>query len=216
MNLGQIKEMARRCQANKGDLLLIVAGKPDDIYPALDTLRREIADRLELADPSVMSFAFVVDFPLLSKNEEIGGWEAVNNPFTHPRVEDIPLLDTSPGDAIGQNYDIICNGYELASGSIRIHNADLQRKIFRLLGYTDEEAESLFGHMLEAFDFGAPPHGGIGPGIDRTVMLLAGEDTIREVMAFPKTQSAMDLTFGAPSPVTKEQLDELHIDVIEE
>jgi aspartyl-tRNA synthetase len=216
LSLDQIKEMAKRCQANKGDLLLIVAGLPDEIHPALDTLRREIAGRLELADPSVMSFAFVVDFPLLAKDEETGRWEAVNNPFTHPRREDMPLLDTSPGDAIGQNYDIICNGYELASGSIRIHNAELQRKIFRLLGYTDDEAENLFGHMLEAFDYGAPPHGGIAPGIDRIVMLLAGEDTIREVMAFPKTQSAMDLTFGAPSPVTKEQLDELHIDVIEE
>ena len=216
LSLDQIIEMAKRCQADKGDLLLIVAGIPDDIYPALDTLRREIANRLNLADPSVMSFAFVVDFPLLAKDEESGRWEAVNNPFTHPRPEDIPLLDTSPGDVIGQNYDIICNGYELASGSIRIHNTELQKKILRLLGYNDEESESLFGHMLEAFDYGAPPHGGIGPGIDRIVMLLAGEDTIREVMAFPKTQSAMDLTFGAPAPVTKQQLDELHINIIEE
>jgi len=216
MNLDQIKEIAKRCQANKGDLLLIVAGLPDDIYPALDTLRREIASRLNLADPSVMAFAYVVDFPLLTMDEETGRWEAVNNPFTQPRPEDIPLLETSPGDAIGQNYDIICNGYELASGSIRIHTAELQKKILRILGYTNGESQSLFGHMLEAFDYGAPPHGGIGPGIDRIVMLLAGEDTIREVMAFPKTQSAMDLTFGAPSPVTEEQLQELHIDVNEE
>ncbi len=216
LSLDQIKEIAQLCGANKGDLLLIVAGRPDDIYPALDVLRREMANRLNLADPSVMSFAFVVDFPLLTRDEESGNWEAVNNPFTSPRPEDIPLLETSPGDAIGQNYDLICNGCELASGSIRIHTAELQRQILRLLGYSDEEFESLFGHMLEAFDYGAPPHGGIGPGIDRTVMLLAGEETIREVMAFPKTQSAMDLTFGAPSPVTEAQLKELHIDVSDE
>lgn len=216
LTLSQIKEMAQLCHASKGDLLLIVAGQPGEIYPALDVLRREMARRLNLADPDTLAFAFVVDFPLLTHSEETGKWEAVNNPFTHPRPEDIPLLDSSPGEVIGQNYDIICNGYELASGSIRIHTADLQRKIFNLMGYTDEEIDSLFGHMLEAFSYGAPPHGGIGPGIDRTVMLLAGEDTIREVMAFPKTQSAMDLTFGAPSPVTGEQLEELHIDLREE
>ena len=216
LSLDRIKEMAQRCRADKGDLLLIVAGHKNEIYPALDVLRREIARRLELADPDTLAFAFVVDFPLLTRSEESGRWEAVNNPFTHPRSEDIPLLDTSPGEVIGQNYDIICNGYELASGSIRIHTADLQRKIFNLMGYTDEDIDSLFGHMLEAFDYGAPPHGGIGPGIDRIVMLLAGEETIREVMAFPKTQSAMDLTFGAPSPVTEDQLKELHIDLREE
>jgi aspartyl-tRNA synthetase len=216
LTLEQIKEMARRCRADKGDLLLIVAGQEYEIYPALDVLRREIARRLDLADPGIFSFAFVVDFPLLSRNEDTGRWEAVNNPFTHPRPGDIPLLDTSPGEVIGQNYDIICNGHELASGSIRIHTADLQRKIFNLMGYSDEEIDGLFGHMLEAFDYGAPPHGGIAPGIDRIVMLLAGEETIREVMAFPKTQSAMDLTFGAPSPVTEEQLKELHIDLREE
>jgi aspartyl-tRNA synthetase len=216
LSLEQIKNMAGRCGAEKGDLLLIVAGLPDDIYPALDTLRREMARRLDLVGPSVMSFAFIVDFPLFGRDEETGKLEAINNPFTMPRPEDIPLLDTSPEKAIGQNYDLVCNGYELASGSIRIHHADLQRKIFRVLGYSDEEIESLFGHMLEAFDYGAPPHGGMGPGIDRMVMLLAGEDNIREVMAFPKTQSAMDLTFGAPSPVTQAQLEELHISVNEE
>jgi len=216
LTLDQIKEMAQRCRADKGDLLLIVAGQKNEIYPALDVLRREIARRLELADPDTFAFAFVVDFPLLTHSEELGKWEAVNNPFTHPRPEDIPLLETSPGEVIGQNYDIICNGYELASGSIRIHTAALQRKIFNLMGYTDDEIDSLFGHMLEAFDYGAPPHGGIAPGIDRIVMLLAGEETIREVMAFPKTQSAMDLTFGAPSPVTEEQLEELHINLREE
>lgn len=216
LTIDQIQEMAQLCKADKGDLLLIVAGQENEIYPALDTLRREIARRLNLADPDTLAFAFVVDFPMFTRSEETRKWEAIHHPFTHPHPGDIPLLDTSPGDVIGQNYDIICNGYELASGSIRIHNADLQRKIFNLMGYADEEIDSLFGHMLEAFDYGAPPHGGIAPGIDRTVMLLADEETIREVIAFPKTQSAMDLTFGAPSPVTEEQLKELHIDLREE
>ena len=215
MTLEQVKEMAGRCKANKGDLMLIVAGEPEKIYPALDALRREIARRLKLADPDVLYFAFIVDFPLIMRNQETGRWEAVNNPFTHPRDEDIPLLDTAPDKVFGKNYDLVCNGWELATGSIRIHRTELQRKIFKILGYQDENVEKLFGHMLEAFDYGAPPHGGFGIGIDRTVMVLAGEENIREVIAFPKTQSATDLTFGAPSPVTEEQLKELHIKIRE-
>jgi aspartyl-tRNA synthetase len=216
MTLEQIKEMAGRCKANKGDLLLIVAGELEKIYPALDTLRREIAKRLKLADPSVLYYAFVVNFPLMARNLQTGRWEAVNNPFNHPRDEDIPLLDTAPDKVFGKNYDLVCNGWELATGSIRIHRTPLQRKIFKILGYNDEQIEQLFGHMLEAFDYGAPPHGGFGIGIDRTVMVLAGEENIREVIAFPKTQSATDLTFGAPSPVSEEQLKELHIKLREE
>ncbi|MCK4274000.1 MAG: aspartate--tRNA ligase [Dehalococcoidales bacterium] len=216
LTLEQVKEMAGRCRADKGDLLLIVAGEPENIYPALDTLRREIARRLKLADPDALSFAFVVDFPLIARNKETGRWEAVNNPFTHPRDEDIPLLDSAPDKVLGKSYDLVCNGWEIASGSIRIHRAELQRKILKILDYNDDSIDRLFGHMLEAFDFGAPPHGGFGAGIERTVMVLAGEDNIREVTAFPKNQSAVDLTFNAPSPVTKEQLDELHISLQEE
>jgi len=211
LKIEQVKEIAGRCHANKGDLLLIVAGEPDKIYPVLDTLRREMASRLNLADPQVLAFAFIVDFPLITRNKETGRWEAVNNPFTHPRDEDIPLLDSAPDKVHGKNYDLVCNGLELASGSIRIHRSDLQRKILKILGYKDESIKTLFGHMLEAFDFGAPPHGGFGAGIDRTTMVLTGENNIREVIAFPKNQSAMDMTFGAPSPVTEEQLSELHI-----
>ncbi len=215
-SLDQVKEMARRCDAKPGDLLLIIAGDRERTHPPLDILRREMARRLNMADPELFAFAFVVDFPLLAKNEETGGWEAVNNPFTEPRDEDTPLLDSAPEKVCGKNYDIVCNGVELASGSIRIHTAVLQRKILKILGYDDDTIESLFGHMLEAFDFGAPPHGGFGAGIDRTVMLLAGEENIREVIAFPKTQSAADLTFNAPSPVTEAQLAELHISLREE
>jgi aspartyl-tRNA synthetase len=216
LSLEQVKEIAKRCKANKGDLLLIVAGEPEKIYPALDTLRREMAQRLKLADPNVLFFAFIVDFPLIARNQETGRWEAVNNPFTHPRDEDILLLDSAPDRVRGKNYDLVCNGWELATGSIRIHRSELQRKIFRILGYDDEKSNRLFGHMLEAFDFGAPPHGGFGAGIDRTTAVLAGENNIREVTAFPKNQAAVDLTFNAPSPVTEEQLAELHIRLREE
>ena len=151
----------------------------------------------------MLSFAFIVDFPLIIKNQETGRWEAANNPFTHPKDEDIPLLDTAPDKVHGKNYDLTCNGLELASGSIRIHRTDLQRKILKILGYDDERINRLFGHMLEAFDYGAPPHGGFGTGIDRTLMVLTGEPNIRDVMAFPKNQSAADMMMGAPSPVTE-------------
>jgi aspartyl-tRNA synthetase len=216
VSLEQVKEIARRCQANVGDLLLIVAGEPEKIYPSLDILRREMARRLNLADPSVLAFAFIIDFPLILRNQETGRWEAANNPFTHPRDEDIPLLDTAPDRVYGKNYDLICNGLELGSGSIRIHRSDLQRKILKILDYEDEKINTLFGHMLEAFDFGAPPHGGFGIGVDRTMMVLTGEQNIRDIVAFPKNQAAVDLTFNAPSAVSEEQLAELHIRLREE
>jgi len=167
--------------------------------------------RLNLAEPSTLAFTFIVDYPLLEWDEKTGQWQAMHHPFTAPRDEDMPLLDTAPEKVRAKHYDIVCNGYELSSGSLRIYTSDLQRKIFRLLGYSDEEIEERFGHLLEAFDYGAPPHGGIAPGIDRLVMLLAGEKNIREVIAFPKNQSAMDLTVNAPSPVTEEQLRELSL-----
>ncbi len=211
MTIEQVKAMAGRSGANPGDLMLIVAGAGDEIYPALDILRREMARRLDLVDPGTVAFALIVDFPLLARNPDTGGLEAVNNPFTHPRDEDIPLLDSAPEQVLGKNYDLVGNGLELASGSIRIHRAELQRQILKILGYDDASIERLFGHMLEAFGYGAPPHGGFGAGIDRTMMVLTGEENIREVTAFPKTQGAQDLTFGAPSPVSEEQLKELGI-----
>jgi aspartyl-tRNA synthetase len=216
LSLEQVKEIAKACKADKGDLLLIVAGEPEKIYPALDALRREMARRLKLADPNTLIYAFIVDFPLIIKNQETGRWEAANNPFTHPKEEEIPLLDTAPEKVHGENYDLTCNGMELLSGSIRTHRADLQRKVFKILGYSDEQVKQLFGHMLEAFDYGAPPHGGFGAGIDRTVMILTGESNIRDVVAFPKNQSAIDMTLGAPSPVAEEQLKELHLKIEEE
>jgi len=211
LTLDQVKEMAKRLGANMGDLLLITAGKPKLVDMVLSELRQEMGRRLKLAEPDLFAFAFVVDFPLLERVEKTGQWEAMHHPFTAPRDEDVPLLDSAPEKVQSRHYDVICNGYELGGGSIRINTAELQRKVFRLLGYSDREIEERFGHLLEAFDYGAPPHGGIALGIDRIVMLLAGEETIREVIAFPKNQSAADLTFDAPSLVTEEQLVELHL-----
>ena len=211
LSFEQIKGMAKRLEANMGDLLLVVAGETRLVNTTLGELRREMGHRLKLAEPDALAFAFVVDFPLLAWDKKTGRWDSMHHPFTAPKDEDISLLDTAPEKVKAKSYDFICNGSELSSGSIRIHQSELQKRIFRLLGHTDEQIEERFGHLLEAFDYGAPPHGGIAPGIDRIVMLLAGEENIREVVAFPKNQSAIDLTSNAPSSVTKEQLAELHI-----
>jgi len=216
LTLDQIKQMAQRLGAKMGDLLLIIAGKSKLVDMVLSELRQEMGHRLELADPNLFTFAFIENFPLLRWDEGAGRWDSEHHPFTAPWDEDMPLLDTAPEKVRGRHYDVVCNGYEIGGGSIRIHTAELQRKVFRLLGYSDEEIDTRFGHMLEAFEYGAPPHGGIAMGLDRIVMLLAGEETIREVIAFPKTQNAMDLTFNAPSPVTEEQLAELHLRLREE
>ena len=216
LTIDQIKEIARRLDARQGDLLLLVAGDTGVVNTALGGLRQEMGYRLKLTEPDRLAFAFIVDFPLLKRDDNAGRWQSLHHPFTAPRDEDIPLLDTAPERVRAKSYDVICNGYEIGGGSLRIFTAELQRNIFRLLGYGDEAIEELFGHMLEAFDYGAPPHGGIALGLDRIVMLLAGEETIREVIAFPKSQNATDLTFRAPSPVTGEQLAELHIRLSEE
>ncbi len=216
LTLEQIKAMAERMEAGTGDLLLIVAGDAKTVNISLGAIRQEIGQRLKLADPNTLAFAYIKNFPLLRKNEETGYWEPEHHPFTRPWDEDEPLLDTAPEKVRSKHYDMICNGFEIGGGSLRIHTTTLQRKVFQLLGYTDDDIEERFGHMLEAFEYGAPPHGGIALGIDRIVMLLAGKETIREVIAFPKTQSALDLTFNAPAPVTEEQLAELHILLREE
>ncbi len=207
----QLEEIAGRFEAKPGDLLLIVADKLEVVNKTLDELRREMAQRLNLADADLLAFAFVVDFPFLEWNEAENRWEPMHHPFTAPREEDALLLDTEPAKVYGQHYDVVCNGCELGSGSIRIHNRQLQEKIFSLLGYSKEEAESRFGGLLEALEYGAPPHGGIAIGLDRLVMLFAGEGSIREVIAFPKNQNAVDMMLDSPSYVNKHQLDELNL-----
>jgi aspartyl-tRNA synthetase len=207
----QVRQIAERLGASAGDLLLFVAGEEKKILPVLGELRCRMGRRLGLASPCELAFCFVVDFPLFEINKETGRLDASHHPFTSPREEDIPLLDSEPEKAGSRAYDIVLNGYEIASGSIRIHQAALQRKIFRLLGYNDEEVNARFGQLLDAFEYGAPPHGGIAAGIDRLAMIMAGEDSIREVIAFPKNQNAVDVMFDAPASVSKEQLAELHI-----
>jgi aspartyl-tRNA synthetase len=181
------------------------------VFEALGRLRVFLADRLELRDPDILAFCWVIDFPLFNWNEEEQRWDPSHHLFTSPMREDIPLLDSDPGRARGQQYDLVLNDNEVGGGSIRIHNRELQEKVFKLIGLDPEVARERFGHMLEAFEYGTPPHGGIASGMDRVSMLLAGEPNIREMIAFPKNQAARDVMADAPSPVEPEQLKELHL-----
>jgi aspartyl-tRNA synthetase len=188
-----------------------VADQPDVVFEALGRLRILLGDQLGLRDPNVLAFCWVIDFPLVTFNEEEGHWDPSHHLFTAPTPEDIPLLDTDPSQARGQQYDMVLNGLEVGGGSIRIHDRSLQEKIFDLIGLRPDVARERFGHLLEAFEYGTPPHGGIAPGIDRISMILAGEPHIREVIAFPKNQAARDVMADAPSPVDTKQWEELSL-----
>ena len=211
LQVEQLKMMAQRFEAKPGDLLIIVADEFDTVNKVLSELRQITGERLNLIDHDLLAFAFITQFPLFEWHDETKRWESMHHPFTAPRDEDIPLLDKEPAKVRSRHYDIVCNGCELSSGSIRIHSRQLQEKVFNLLGYSTEEAEKRFGQLLEAFDYGAPPHGGVAPGIDRLVMILAGEKSIREVIAFPKNQNAVDVMSDAPSFVSEQQLEELNL-----
>jgi aspartyl-tRNA synthetase len=211
LNLEQVRQIAVKTGAKPGDLIVFVADTYAVVASALGKLRQEMGLRLGLADPDLFAFAWVVNFPLFDWNKELGRWEAKHHPFTAPLEADILLLDKEPARVGSRAYDIVLNGYEVGGGSIRIHQAWLQRKIFQVMKYNETEIDERFGHLLEAFSYGAPPHGGIAVGIDRLVMLLSGAENIREVIPFPKNQNAADMLFNAPAPVTEEQLKELHI-----
>lgn len=200
-----------RTGAKEGDLILFAADQRTVVNKVLGGLRLTFRDRLKLADPNVLAFAWVVDFPMFAWNEEEQKWDAEHHPFTMPQLDDLSKFETNPAEILSDAYDMVCNGYEMASGSIRIHRSDIQLKVFQLLGLDGDEIEQKFGHMLEAFEYGAPPHGGMAPGIDRLVMVLADEPNIREVIAFPKNQAGRDVMADAPSAVDPKQLKELHI-----
>ncbi len=197
--------------ASPGDLILIVADREDRVHVALDGLRRTMAVRLDLIPPDAWEFCWLVEPPLFEWDEAEGRWSSVHHLFTSPVDPEIP----DPSTAVARAYDLILNGFELGGGSIRINRPDVQRRVIELLGLGEREMQEKFGHMLEAFRFGAPPHGGIAFGWDRLVMLLADQVSITEVIAFPKTQSGADLMTGAPAPVPASQLDDLGIRLIE-
>ncbi|GHV08899.1 aspartate--tRNA ligase [Bacteroidia bacterium] len=208
-----LQKWVERAQAKPGDLLLILSGKTEKTQKQLGELRLEMGSRLDLRSKNQFNCLWVVDFPLLEFDEELNRYFAKHHPFTSPKPEDIPLLETNPGAVRANAYDIVINGVEVGGGSIRIHNSELQKKMFSVLGFSDEQAQAQFGFLMNAFKYGAPPHGGIAFGLDRFVSILAGLDSIRDCIAFPKNNSGRDVMIDAPSQIAPEQLKELHLKV---
>jgi aspartyl-tRNA synthetase len=213
MSAEEVQAIIQRLEGEAGDLLLFVADSAKVANDVLFRLRNKLGERLNLIDPNEIAYCWVVDFPLFHYDEENKRYDAEHNPFSGMDEAHIERLDSDPLNIRAKQYDIICDGYEVGGGSVRINVAELQHKVFTLMGMNDEQIKEQFGHMLESFTYGAPPHGGIALGVDRLVMLFADEDSIREVIAFPKTQSAIDLLMGAPSPAEDKQLKELHLNV---
>jgi aspartyl-tRNA synthetase len=212
----QRSQITQSFAANPGDLLLIVADQRDKALSLLGELRQEVAQRQSLIDEEANSMAWIVDFPLFEYSEEDKRWAARHHPFTSPQPQELERMQSEPGQVKARAYDLIWRGMEVAGGSIRIHDADMQSKMFAALGIPAEEAQEKFGFLLEALSYGAPPHGGIAFGFDRLVMILANCTSIRDVIAFPKTASAMSLMDGSPSYVKPDQLEELHLHIVKE
>ena len=208
----QLGEIAKIFDAKAGDLIFICSDRAKVVFDSLGFLRREVARRMGLLDDKQFNFLWVVDFPLFEKDDETGDLKAMHHPFTSPKLEQMHLLDTNPEAVKANAYDIVLNGVELGGGSIRIHDKDVQAKMFEVLGLTKEECDEKFGFLIEAFKYGVPPHGGLAYGLDRLVMLLLGEPSIREIIAFPKNQNAQCLVSEAPAPVDEAQLEELGIE----
>jgi aspartyl-tRNA synthetase len=206
-----LKVIADKFNAQPGDLILVMSGATSTTLPALSELRLKLADDLNLRDPEVFNVLWVVDFPLLEWDEDTKRFHAMHHPFTSPKQEDFSLLDTDPGKVRANAYDMVINGVEVGGGSIRIHDKEMQSLMFKHLGFSEEEAEAQFGFLMQAFEYGAPPHGGIAFGFDRLCALFGGSDSIRDYIAFPKNNSGRDVMIDSPSPIAEEQLDELQI-----
>jgi aspartyl-tRNA synthetase len=208
-----LKKWAAAFEARPGDLMLILAGDAAKTRKALSELRLEMGNQLGLRNPEVFAPLWVVDFPLLEWDEETQRYYAMHHPFTSPKPEDIPLLDSDPGRVRANAYDLVINGVEIGGGSIRIHNKELQKKMFTILGFTDEDAQAQFGFLMNAFEYGAPPHGGIAFGFDRMCSLFGGSESIRDYIAFPKNNAGRDVMIDSPAPIKQEQLDELKLKI---
>ncbi len=209
-----LKSWTEKFGAKPGDLILIISGDKDKTRKALSELRLEMGNRLELRNPNIFKPLWVVDFPLLEWNEDSQRFHAMHHPFTSPKKEDIDKMESDPGAVRANAYDMVINGVEIGGGSIRIHNKDLQKQMFKVLGFTDEEAQNQFGFLMNAFEYGAPPHGGIALGFDRLVALFGGSDSIRDYIAFPKNNAGKDMMIDSPSEISEEQLDELKLKVV--
>lgn len=213
-NQEDLAQWATVCHANTGDLILVISGTAHESRPQLSALRMEMAERLELRNPNEFAPLWITDFPLLEWDEETQRYHAMHHPFTSPKPEDFELLGTAPGQVRANAYDLVLNGNEIGGGSIRIHDADLQQRMFDLLGFTKEEAQKQFGFLMGAFQYGAPPHGGIAFGLDRLVAILGGQETIRDFIAFPKNNNGRDVMIDAPAPIDDVQLNELSLKTI--